>query len=133
MGTHRLDFKVWDVYNNSSEASTDFIVAPTADIALAHVLNYPNPFTTSTKFYFEHNHPCENLDVQVQIFSISGKLIKTIETKMRLEGYRSEPIDWDGLDDFGNKIGKGVYIYRIKVRGQNGSTADKFEKLVILN
>jgi hypothetical protein len=50
-GTHRLSLKVWDVQNNSSTAYTEFIVAKKAELALKHVLNYPNPFTTKTKFF----------------------------------------------------------------------------------
>ena len=42
-------------------------------------------------------------------------------------------INWDGLNEYGEKIGKGVYIYRLKVKENDGSVADKYEKLVILN
>ncbi|MDQ3190906.1 MAG: type IX secretion system sortase PorU [Bacteroidota bacterium] len=132
-GPHTLKVKVWDVYNNSSEAYTEFVVANSAELALKHVLNYPNPFTTHTEFYFEHNQPGMWLDVQVQIFTISGKLVKTLSTSTRSDGYRAEPIPWDGIDDFGDKIGRGVYIYRLKVRANDGSIAEKTEKLVILN
>ena len=75
------------------------------------------------------------MDVQVQIFTVSGKLIKTLSDKIISEGYRSddaEGLKWDGLDDYGDKIGKGVYIYKLKVSSQGGDYADKFEKLVIL-
>jgi hypothetical protein len=49
-----------------------------------------------------------------------------------MEGYRSEPIDWDGADDYGDKIGRGVYIYRMRVKTSSNETAEQFEKLVIL-
>jgi len=132
-GNHTLNLKVWDVYNNSSETYTEFIVSPSADLALKHVLNYPNPFTTKTQFYFEHNQCCVVLETQVQIFTVSGKLVKTINQYVNTEGYRSDAIDWDGRDEFGDKIGRGVYLYRVKVKDGNGATAEKFEKLVILN
>ena len=132
-GNHTLKLKVWDVYNNSSETYTEFVVSKSAELALNHVLNYPNPFTTHTQFYFEENQCCQLLDVQIQIFTISGKIVKTIDKFVNAEGFRSEPIDWDGRDDFGDKIGRGVYIYRVKVKNSLGSTAEKIEKLVILN
>lgn len=132
-GKHTLSLKVWDVYNNSSQSYTEFIVARSAELALSHVLNYPNPFTTKTQFYFEQNQCCQVLDVSVHIFTISGKLVKTIDQFVQTEGFRSDPIEWDGRDDFGDKIGKGVYIYRIKVKTSEGAVAEKFEKLVILN
>ena len=132
VGLHTLKLKVWDVYNNSSDAYTEFIVAESANLALSHVLNYPNPFTTNTSFSFEHNYPCCYLDVQIQIFTISGILVKTINERVVTDGYRSDPISWDGRDDFGDRIGRGVYIYRLKVRAENASSSEKTEKLVIL-
>ncbi|HNS11938.1 MAG TPA: type IX secretion system sortase PorU [Bacteroidia bacterium] len=131
-GPHSMHFKVWDVHNNSADATTEFIVAESAQLALAHVLNYPNPFTTHTTFMFEHNRPYNQLDVRVQIFTVSGKLVKTISGQIYSEGYRSDDLEWNGLDDFGDKIGKGVYVYKLRVKTHTGEYADKFEKLVIL-
>jgi hypothetical protein len=132
-GTHTLRLKAWDVYDNYSESVTEFIVASTAPLALKHVLNYPNPFTTHTSFYFEDNECCQTLTVEVAIFTVTGKLVKTILTTFNIDGYRSPPIDWDGRDDFGDKIGRGVYVYRLSVRSPSGGTDEKLEKLVILN
>jgi hypothetical protein len=132
-GPHTLRFKAWDVCNNSNETTIDFVVARNAGLALEHVLNYPNPFTTQTCFMFEHNRPNEALDVQVQVFTVSGKIVKTINTTLSSSGFRADCISWDGLDDFGDKIGRGVYIYRLKITDEEGKKADKYEKLVILN
>lgn len=131
-GVHTLTVKVWDVYNNSSKATIEFVVVNSDEIVIKHVLNYPNPFTTHTEFWFEHNQPSQNLRAQVQVFTVSGKLLKTIEKNVNTPGYRSSEIVWDGRDDFGDRIGKGVYVYKLTVRGANGSIAEKFEKLVIL-
>jgi hypothetical protein len=131
-GAHRISIKAWDVHNNSGEGNIEFVVAETEEIALEHVLNYPNPFTTSTQFFFEHNQACELLDVRIQIFTIGGKLVKTIQNEVRQSGFRSEPIPWDGLDDFGDQLAKGVYVYKVEVANPEGKRAEKFEKLVIL-
>jgi hypothetical protein len=130
-GNYTLTVKIWDVYNNSAQKSIEFTVKKSSELKLDHVLNYPNPFTTQTSFYFEHNQPNHSMDVLIQIFTISGKLVKTIKKTISPEGYRVGPIEWDGLDDFGDKIGRGVYIYRLSVRCNN-KTAEKIEKLVIL-
>lgn len=132
IGEHEIQVKVWDNVNNSSENTLEFIVADNADLILKHVLNYPNPFTTNTGFYFEHNQASRELDVLIQIMTISGKLIKTIETTINSSGNRVGPISWNGKDDFGNSIGRGVYFYRVKVRADNGKVVNKFQKLVIL-
>jgi hypothetical protein len=132
-GNHRLSLKVWDVQNNSSIVYTDFVVAATAEMALTHVLNYPNPFTTKTKFFFENNQCCQTLKVNIQIFTISGKVVKTISQTLNNEGFRSDGIDWDGKDEFGDKLAKGVYVYKLSVTGPDSKKAEKIEKLVILN
>ncbi|MFH2094594.1 MAG: type IX secretion system sortase PorU, partial [Bacteroidota bacterium] len=97
-GLHRLNLKVWDVYNNSSDETIEFIVAESSELVLDHIFNYPNPFTTNTSFYFDHNQPNSDLDVLIQVFTVSGKLVKTISTTITSNGYRSDPIHWDGLD-----------------------------------
>ena len=69
----------------------------------------------------------------ISIFTVSGKLVKTLEATMTCNGYISEPIEWNGRDQYDDKLGKGVYIYKVKVRNSAGTTIEKFEKLVILN
>jgi hypothetical protein len=131
-GSHKLKIKVWDVHNNSAEDYTEFIVTSSEDFIIRHLLNYPNPFTTSTSFYFEHNQPGTDIDILIQVFTVTGKLVRTIESQVTASGYRCGPFEWDGLDDFGGRIGRGVYIYRLKARTGTGQTVEKFEKLVIL-
>ncbi|MCL2167774.1 MAG: type IX secretion system sortase PorU [Lentimicrobiaceae bacterium] len=133
-GTHTLKVRAWDICNNPSEASIDFVVKSDEKLELAHVLNYPNPFTTRTSFYFEHNQPAETFDILIHIFTISGKLVKSFQTTQFLEGNNNHqnPIIWDGRDEYGDKIGKGVYIYRLTVRNSQGETAEKIEKIAIL-
>lgn len=132
-GKHTLKMKAWDVANNSAEAYTEFVVVKNSEAALQYVLNYPNPFTTNTQFMFNHNQPGVPIDVQVQIYTVSGKMIKSIDASMQTDGYRSEPIPWNGLDEYGDKIGRGVYVYRLMIKTRDGKSAEKIEKLVILN
>ena len=131
-GPHSIEFKVWDVNNNSSKVSIDFIVVDEGNIQLMNVYNYPNPFTTSTEFMFEHPFSCNQLDVQIQIFTISGKLVHTINRTINSEGFRVNNIFWNGKDSFGDQLAKGVYIYRLLVKDVNGTSVEKTEKLVIL-
>lgn len=132
-GGHRLTFKVWDIQNNSNTVYSDFIVAKSADLALIHVLNYPNPFTTHTKFLFEHNQACNPLKVVIQIYTVSGKAVKTLQQTVTCEGFKPEGIEWDGKDDFGDKLARGVYIYKLAILDSENKKAEKIEKLVILN
>ena len=131
-GEHSIRLRAWDVHNNSSESTLPFFVAESEEMALRYVLNYPNPFTTNTSFMFEHNQACETLDVRIQIFTVAGKLVKTIEQTVQQSGFRSAPIAWDGLDDFGDRIARGTYVYRVEARTPDGKRAEEYQKLVIL-
>ena len=132
-GLHTITFKAWDVYNNFVTSEIQFVVADSEGVTLSNVLNYPNPFVNYTQFWFNHNKPYEPLEVQVQIITITGKIVKTINQVVTTEGFLSREISWDGKDDFGDKIGKGVYIYRLTVRSTvSNNKAEKIEKLVIL-
>lgn len=132
-GLHTLTFKAWDVYNNLVTAEIQFVVVGDEGLELDKVLNYPNPFVSYTEFWFIHNSPYEPLDVQVQIMTITGKVVKTINQSIMTEGFLSRDIKWDGRDDFGDKIGKGVYVYKLTVKSSvSNKRAEKYEKLVIL-
>ena len=135
-GLHTVRVKAWDVANNSATGYTEFLVVEDAAAALEHVLNYPNPFTTSTEFQFEHNLTGNLLDVQVQVYTVNGRLVKTINSQQPATGYRMTGITWDGTDDFGDQLARGVYLYRVQVRAiageQEREVSSDFEKLVIL-
>lgn len=131
-GPHSLRIKAWDVLNNSSEYILDFTVVNDDDLVISHVLNYPNPFTTKTQFWFEHNKPGQELLVRIHIYSLSGKVVKTIEKAINSEGNRSCEVVWDGRDEFGDRVGRGVYLYRLQVTAPGLKTRTVTEKLVVL-
>jgi hypothetical protein len=130
-GPHTLRIKAWDVLNNSEEALLDFTVAKNEELMLSHVLNYPNPFTTNTQFWFEHNKPGQDLRVRLQIFTISGRVIKMIERTINTPGNRSSELEWDGKDEYGDKVGRGVYLYKLSVTTPDKLRKEKIEKLMI--
>lgn len=132
-GLHTISFTAWDVYNNPVTSEIQFTVVGDDGLTLSHVLNYPNPFSTYTQFWFSHNRPYEPLEVQVQVMTITGKVVWTKNQIITTEGFLSREITWDGRDDFGDRIGKGVYIYKLTVKSNlTNKKAEKFEKLVIL-
>jgi hypothetical protein len=139
-GLHTLTLKAWDVYNNSAITEIQFTVYDKdEELVINNVLNYPNPFVSYTEFWFNHNSP-DPLDVSVQIFTVSGKLVRTLNGQTGAgeccnsgSSSLSKSIIWDGRDDFGDKIGKGVYVYKLKVRSNRlNKQVEKVQKLVIL-
>ena len=92
------------------------------------VLDHSNPFVNYTEFWFSHNRPYEPLEVQVQVMTITGKVVWTRNQIITTEGFLSKEITWDGKDDFGNRIGKGVYVYKLTVKSNLTNTkTEKFE------
>jgi hypothetical protein len=130
-GNHTLRVKIWDVYNNSTEREIEFVVQDDQELIMDHVLNYPNPFTTSTVFMLEHNQVCQTLDIKISVMTITGKVVRTIMQTVNAEGFRIDPIAWDGLDEYGDKLAIGTYIYKVEVTAGD-KKAEQFEKLVIL-
>ncbi|WP_282123707.1 type IX secretion system sortase PorU [Algibacter mikhailovii] len=136
-GLHTLTLKAWDVYNNSSTSEIQFVVFnENQELMINNVLNYPNPFVNYTEFWFNHNSSVP-LDVSIQVFTVSGKLVRTLNGQtsggIKVTSSLSRDIVWDGRDDFGDKIGKGVYIYKLRVHSSAlNKTVEKIEKLVIL-
>ena len=138
-GPHTIRLKAWDTYNNSAEGTIDFIAEQSAQLALDHVLNYPNPFSNITTFHFDQSRPGTELDVQVQIFTVAGRLVKTLRTTIPASTshvpstMQDASLTWNGRDDYDDQLARGVYVYRVSVRTPDGQAATKFEKLVLLN
>ncbi len=133
-GSHHLVAKAWDISGNSAEKRTEFFVAENGDDVLKHVLNYPNPFTTHTLFQFEHDLPNTEIDVIVNIYTITGKLVKSIAQTKYSSGFRVNDIGWNGRDDFDSSLAKGLYLYKVRVKSKelNLTRESGFEKLIIL-
>lgn len=131
-GQHEIKFKIWDIYNNSSIASMKFYVASSANLTLESVMNYPNPFYDETVFSFEQNADNQEIKVLITIFSMNGKLVKQIEDTFIPYSSRINHIRWDGTDENGRKIGKGMYIYRLQLLDEQGVKKSKTAKLVYL-
>ncbi|WP_336958775.1 type IX secretion system sortase PorU [Chryseobacterium contaminans] len=143
VGQHQLTFKVWDINNNSTTTTLNFEVKDESDqhLTINRPLNWPNPFTNKTYIQFEHN--CDDiLDVNVQIYTITGRLVRTLSQPVVaepfLQGYRTprQAIEWDGRDDFGATVAKGTYIFKIFAKSQNQEkckgSATAVEKMVLL-
>ncbi len=132
-GKHTATLKAYDTHNNLSESTTEFVVATNEKLALQYVLNYPNPFSTNTTFHFDHNKVGENLTVIVHVYTVSGRLVKTLSTQVTPANSHFDQLTWNGLDDYGDKLANGVYIYKVQIKGVGGKTAEATQKLVILN
>jgi hypothetical protein len=131
-GKHTLSLKAWDTYNNSSEKSIDFIVSSSQGLTLNRIYNYPNPFKDKTAFIFEHNRAGDDLSVKVKIYTVAGRLVKTMEQQIAAAPNLIR-FDWDGKDENGSALANGIYIYKVVVKSQTTSyQSEVLQKLAIV-
>lgn len=129
-GDHHLTLKAWDIYNNSTTVSLDFTVVKSKDVAVQNVFNAPNPMTDYTNFMFEHNQK-DDVYITINIYNISGQLVKTIKESRYGTSLRIDPIRWDGRADNGMQLPSGVYVYNVTVTTNDNQKITGFSKLVI--
>ena len=112
-GDYILNIKVWDIYNNSGTASISFKVVSSEMMVLEDPICVPNPFTDKAYFSFGHNQIGNNMDVQIRIFDVMGRLVAVINEQVAGISARTNPIPWDGRSNYGSKLPAGLYVYTI--------------------
>jgi hypothetical protein len=115
---------IYDLYVNGRDKSGNVAAASDYQVAfevvnkssITHVLNYPNPFSTSTAFVFTLTGSVTPSQFKIQIISVTGKVVKEI-TRQELGpiriGRNVTEYKWDGRDQYGQLLGNGVYLYRV--------------------
>jgi hypothetical protein len=132
-GEHVVKVKVWDVFNNSSESMISFFVVDEEKLIVDNFICHPNPFANSTDIYFEHNKANQILDYSLDIYSITGVLVRRIErADYKSYGYRVGPISWDGKDKYGVRLGAGIYLLSLGVTLENGDFSLKSSRVILL-
>ncbi len=130
-GEHLLTVKAWDNANNSSVKSVNVNVSTQRELELTQVMNYPNPFSDQTNFYYQLSQEAE---VQIKIFTPAGRLIRHIHVGPSPAGINFSAT-WDGKDQEGDDVANGIYIYKIVAEGWvNGGMQKKeaFGKAVVV-
>ena len=136
-GKYRARVIAWDAVNNKGGGECDFEVTLSKDARVENLLNYPNPFTSSTSFYLDVTSSEQPIEVLIQIFSVDGQLVRTLRHVDVSRQGRVGPIFWEGTDSYGRRVARGVYFYRAKVffrevNGVEARSVERYEKLVIL-
>lgn len=100
---------------------TEFLVVDDEEGLIGELFNAPNPFSDETNFSFEHTLPYSEINLDVEIFSVTGQLVRTISIdNLLIDGYRVDNISWKGSDGNGNKVPNGLYFYRLKIEPSDG-------------
>lgn len=97
---------------------------------ISNVLNYPNPFSTSTHFVYTLTGEVPPVDFKIQIMTVSGRIVREL-TQLDLGplkiGRHQTEFPWDGTDQFGDRLANGVYLYRVIAKDQEGNNFEKYD------
>ena len=129
-GIYELQVHGEDVSGNNAgdlDFRTTFEVINKAMIS--NVMNYPNPFTSQTKFVFTLTGSEVPDYFKIQIMTVTGKIIREILRNELGElhiGNNMTEFTWDGTDQFGDQLANGLYLYRV-VTKLNGQALEKYD------
>ncbi len=124
-GAYAMRLTASDVHGNTADARIDFHVYGT--VSLVSFMNYPNPFARETTFCCELTAPADELEVK--IYTLSGRLIRTLET-LPTAGFFM--MDWDGRDADGMEVANGVYFAKIRIQREGEKDITEILKMMKL-
>lgn len=131
-GMHRLQFRAWDVLNNSTIKELNFKVSKNATPTFFDVECTQNPATTNTSFRIIHDRIGSNLDIILDIFDMAGHhLWRHQEHGTPYDN--TYTINWDLCVDGGRRLHTGVYLYRIHISSNGSSQTSKAKKIIIIS
>ncbi len=131
-GPHRLQFRAWDIQNNSSTAVLHFNVVKGLRPQLFNIGVTNNPARTSTTFIISHDRMESNMDVVIELFDAAGRQMwRHAESGVSATG--NYTVDWDLSVDGGRPLQTGVYLYRVKVSSEGSSYVSKTKKLIVIS
>lgn len=131
-GPHRLQFRAWDIQNNSSTAVLHFNVVKGLRPQLFNIGVTNNPARTSTTFIIRHDRMESNMDVVIELFDAAGRQMwRHAESGVSATG--NYTVDWDLSVDGGRPLQTGVYLYRVKVSSEGSSYVSKTKKLIVIS
>ncbi len=132
-GKYTATLKVWDVYNNASEATIEFEVTNEPTLFVYNSLVYPNPVVGSTVFSFEHDREEEDLEVSVMVFSSKGEVVSS-NAYVFENSQRTIEIPWNAQTNSGRSLIRGIYFGKLIIRSKlDGAVKEINQKLVIVN
>ncbi|MGN0069956.1 MAG: type IX secretion system sortase PorU [Prevotella sp.] len=130
-GEHRLLFRAWDMLNNSSTAELTFHVVKGLEPRLVNISCTDNPATTSTTFVIGHDRTGSIVDVEIDVFDMSGRhLWHHQEADVSTDSPYT--VNWDLRVDSGARLQTGVYLYRVRLSSDGSSKVSKAKKLIVI-
>jgi hypothetical protein len=106
------------------------------DQVIKDVYPYPNPMSSHTTFAFRVQGGSEGMlhDFALRIYTLSGRLVREftdedLETPL---GVGWNTLRWNGRDEDGDRVATGVYLYRVRVEGDDQTFRGNIEKVTVI-
>ncbi len=131
VGTHTLQFRAWDIFNNSSTSTLRFNVVNGLAPSIADISCTQNPAHTSTTFIITHDRAGSDIDVIIDVMDTAGRILWSYTGQNTAESGTST-VDWNLTDNSGRELQTGVYLYRARIACDGSKYTSKTKKLIIL-
>jgi hypothetical protein len=130
-GPHKLQFRAWDIFNNSSVTTLRFNVVNGSKPSITDIGCTDNPARTTTTFIISHNRMGSSVEVLVDVMDMTGRVLWTYAGHSS-DNTGSCTVDWNLTDSRGNDIQTGVYLYRARIACEDSKFVSKTKKLIII-
>ena len=122
-GEYRIRLQAQDANGNASDATRTATVA--GEFEIKNIANFPNPFVPGSGTHFAYYLTKSADEVSLKIYTITGRLILTVDTLDASVSFNE--FHYDGYDADGEPLANGVYLYKFTARFTNaqGNTVRK--------
>ena len=123
-GPHSLSFRAWDLLNNSTTQSLNFIVEAGLDPSIYSVTTYPNPVQTEgiLNLVVNYDQPDELLSTEIYLFNINGQMVYS---------HTQDNPDAVSINLAQLGLRAGVYVYNIKIKSASSKYSTTSGKIIV--
>lgn len=130
-GRHTLTLTAWDNANNVSKAEVNIQVGASLEPQILDITASQNMATSSVDFLISIDRPNSSMECKVSIYDLNGRRIRDLEQTLVSDMESMLSTTWDLCDDGGNRVPRGIYIYRATLETPDGMYSSKSKKLAV--
>lgn len=130
-GDHTLTLTVWDNANNSSTAELQFRVTADPRPQIYDVRTDANPASSSVTFTVMHDRMLEDSECEISVYDLTGRRLWSSRMAGNDDMTAGTSVKWNLADGSGQRVPRGIYLYRAVITGSNGVSVSKTKKLAV--
>lgn len=123
-GPHSLTFRAWDLLNNSTTKSLNFIVEAGLDPSIYNVTTYPNPVQQSGVVHLivNYDQPDELIETEIYLYNTAGQMVYS---------HKQDNPDAVSINLPALGLNTGVYIYSVKIKSASSKYSTTSGKIIV--